>query len=449
MILLLFTGCLNYSSDRGNPTKTKKTLPLSKAQILSHECGLPTYFWSSVTKVDSSSPFHFFLLHFKEAPDAPLKSAILNCNSGIAVAHGDEKSQIIDFVSIKNDSLAILRSVDSGIPDPWIDKPLRELVIEFTDPQSQMITFFDHKQSAAVRYDDQGNERASEPMATNRTLFFASYSGIRFGKLYKTNSWLALSYVGTGGYRIAVFDTLNLNTPRIFELMPNTEANWIIFDREAAPLAFHRDDVYSALQFSKSDVHAFKKRFGIDVPVLSTSDDHVLVTRLTLSSQSRLPKLFAGELSAFPEDLGIENDLGYLLVNEIGSNQRKVTIELFDSKSLDSKKKISSPSPEMSSARTLKVCNGRVWVGGNAGFQQVATGSVVNPGDAFLWSTDLYLTPVDLKIFGTTRDDDVTAIDCSQNGILIGGNENGPITHTGDSDSSQLYQASFVGIYLQ
>jgi len=84
-------------------------------------------------------------------------------------------------------------------------------------------------------------------------------------------------------------------------------------------------------------------------------------------------------------------------------------------------------------------------VGGATGFLQVNTGSITKHGDAFLFLTDFSGTEIGKKIFGTQRHDNInTILDLGDNTIMVGGYKDGPITHDGDHDKTQLRTFGFI-----
>ncbi len=100
-------------------------------------------------------------------------------------------------------------------------------------------------------------------------------------------------------------------------------------------------------------------------------------------------------------------------------------------------------------ARSSTIIDGKyLAVGGVTGFLQVQTGSLTKYGDAFMLLTDLKGTELSRKIFGTPRHDSVTSIlDLGSENIMVGGYKDGPITHDGDTDKTQLHSYGFVEIF--
>ena len=86
-------------------------------------------------------------------------------------------------------------------------------------------------------------------------------------------------------------------------------------------------------------------------------------------------------------------------------------------------------------------------IGGNTGQLQVSTGSIVKHGDAFLMLTDLSGNILGQSVFGTDRNDYVsTLLEVEGSKILVGGTKDGPITHDGDNDKTQLHCFGFLDL---
>ena len=101
------------------------------------------------------------------------------------------------------------------------------------------------------------------------------------------------------------------------------------------------------------------------------------------------------------------------------------------------------------SVESMAIVDGQfLAIGGSTGWLQVPTMSVVKHGDAFVLLTDFDGNVKGKKIFGTPRNDYVgSIIDLGEGKLLLGGGKDGPITHDGDRDKSQLHRFGFVDIF--
>lgn len=91
------------------------------------------------------------------------------------------------------------------------------------------------------------------------------------------------------------------------------------------------------------------------------------------------------------------------------------------------------------------VGDGLLAIGGSAGSLQVPTHSIVKHGDAFVLLTDLNGNVVGKTLFGTPRADYVSSIvPLNATQILVGGGKDGPITHDGDVDKTQMHRFAFI-----
>lgn len=87
-------------------------------------------------------------------------------------------------------------------------------------------------------------------------------------------------------------------------------------------------------------------------------------------------------------------------------------------------------------------------IGSSTGWLHVPTMSVVKHGDAIVLLTDFDGNVKGKKIFGTPRNDYVRSIvDLGEGKLLLGGGKDGPITHDGDGDKTQLRRFGFVDIF--
>ena len=445
-ICIFLISCIDSSSSGGGSSRNIKSF--KTIQELKLQCDVPNYFWSSVERVNAEDDNIYALIHLKESASGKLKSIVFDCANKLIISSSSEDNLIIDFLALGKNTFILLKSTKTKYRDPWIDSALRELVIELIE-DSKIINafqFYDKTQNNAVRYDAEGRELVSTAFFEDKTLFFASYAQSRFAKLSKLQNSFALSYVGQGGYRLAIISLKNNSDSIIYELMPNTASNSVFFDREAANIINFENEIFAILPVSPSDSVAVKKRFGIDLKFLKTSENQILLTKLNETSQARISSVIGTDASVFPVGLEVFKSNIAVLFDEI-SSVRSSKLMFFDLAGLMQQADVLSVPFDMASSSSIRMCNDKLWLGGAFGFKQASTGSVVKFGDAFLWSIDSEQKTFKKIIFGTDRDDSVMALDCINNELIVGGNENGPITHTGDNDANLNYQESFLGAF--
>lgn len=254
--------------------KNKISSPISKnpkekisASISS--CLVPESFSAAVPKVVATNDnFYYGLLHYQKILGGAKASTLFSCDlrdkKFNPIIEGNEKSQIIDFTVTPTGKIFALLSNSSGLEPKSDELPpeyFRELEIINVSNKMSLGVFNDPDFKNGFQYDATGAVTPSLPKVQGRTLLHSQYSTMFIAEIYSSKYSLYLTYVGTGGYRVAnvSIDGKVLATSVI---MPNTTQNDVIFSR-FPPKFFVRDNfLFSLVPIYKEDVIAYNKHFN-------------------------------------------------------------------------------------------------------------------------------------------------------------------------------------------
>lgn len=387
---------------------------------------------------------YYGLLHYAPNEELTIESKVFFCDAGGVsdLVAGNSDSQIIDFDLSPQGDLIVLRSESTTQKDPWIGEPLRELALENLALGTRK-TFHDSTLNDAVRYNQSLEAVSDPPFAKSRTLYFASHPEVFLGKLKSQTGSLYLSSVGTSGYKLTKLDS-EFKAIRTISLMPNTEENSVLMDREALSFDVLDDGVALLLPMRGEDQKIYGKHFNRSLMEADAKTGQLLALILSKDLTFKEHKILSHSQYLSSGGIRLFGDSAFLLINLNGNLNHESSIYSLHTKSLALKEyRIGARGFSHSSA--LTVCDGKLWVGGSAGYKQVSTGSVVEAGDAFVWSLDFLNENQSVTYLGTERNDAVSGMSCYERSLFVSGVQDGPITHSGDVDKLQLRQASFFG----
>jgi hypothetical protein len=443
LLLVLFASC-----DRKNGSKNTNLIQnVQRISSSIEACKTENYFWSKPIKLIPSKQGFYGLMQFSPNQRLSTETKVFYCNERNEIetlATGLAENQIIDFDIDENENIFLLRSNDSGKKDPWLKLPLRELIIENTTTKNKIVVH-DSTLKDAIKYDEALNPKPSNPFSLDKTLMFASFSELQIGRLKIIEGNAFVSYVGTGGYKLGKINLIT-TAQNFTTLMPNTTNNSMLFDREALKFDILGDDVALIVPFHGSDKDVYEKHFNREVTEDSNLEGQSLALLMDINLKYNQQKVITDDRYLSSGNVKLFNNSFYVLLNSHGDDKQNAELLEINLSTMIIKRK-AVPAENMSYATALEVCHDSVLVGGSARYKQVSTGSIVKPGDAFLWVLNQSTGDQSLNYFGTDRNDTLTSIACGKDGLYISGIENGPITHSGDNDSSLLHQQSFMGIY--
>lgn len=454
LLAILFTIALWGCTKDDSPAEIENRV-FSKSMVLRSDCDhTSNFFWSWNAKTEIHGKTFYSLIYYRETLDRPGKSGIFKCENGLSqiISNEEAKNPIIDFLLTTKGELVQLRSVQSGELDNLAGFPLRQLYLDFLSSDFKVkksLLYFDPTQANAVKYDSEGNEKPVDHSSKIKTLFFASHPTLNVGRIYSSGKdTLALSVINESGYRVALVNIEEASLISVHEIMPNTVQNFIMFDRTPAPLLVSDDGVISAVvQFSPAETSILKKRFGVIASTDSNSKHQILLSNINTKNNSRNVKVVSNESGVYPVDIKSDKNSIFILGNLVSRSNRTSELIVIKKATLVETNRFISPTPKMTASQTLETCNGKIFIGGTTGYHQVETGSIVEFGDAFLWTVDLLKNKSTYYQFGTDRHDKITNLFCNGENLIISGTEDGPITHTGDDNIELLYQRSFFGVW--
>ena len=212
--------------------------------------------------------------------------------------------------------------------------------------------------------------------------------------------------------------------------------------------------IITADRINAADVALFNRYFHENHVGIGESD--ILLNAYDVAGH----KLYSGIVGTLNDDLaaGIVSNGDAIFVaadikverpTSVRDFQRDIWLSAFDTKL---KKTIWAKEIDIrneDSVESLALINGLyLALGGSTDWLQVPTRSIVKHGDAFILLADLDGVVKGKKVFGTSRHDNVASIvDLGSERLLAGGSKDGPITHDGDSDKSQLHRFGFVDAF--
>lgn len=444
-ILALSLASCQESSRSQIPQKIvveRETLPLSS-------CSLPNSFASVVTRVVARDKNYYFgLLHFQKTLESLVESVLFSCDlaSGNfdSMLTGDEKSQIIDFALTSDGEVYALKSNSSNLKKEETDLSpdfYRELEIYNVSTKKSLGLFFDPTFNDGLIYNSSGLASPVHAIDQNRTFLHSTVSTMAIARIYLDRDSLFVSYVGNGGYRLARLEKKNGKLSEVKEIMPNTEANNILFARNPAEAFVQGDFIYTVSPIYSEDVIAYNRHFNRNLGGFPSSNYSQLLVEKWSKNLEFIDQIIVTDQAYLYRGYIVEKNNQVLVA---ASNASKVKVFLVDF-STQTVQALALPVKEKASIWDVQFCGDFLWAAGVANYEQVSTGSIVGYGDSFLSKLDLASGQAKVKYYGTDRKDSIESLSCFENSLFVGGLQNGPITHTGDKDPKLRFQNAISG----
>ncbi len=179
--------------------------------------------------------------------------------------------------------------------------------------------------------------------------------------------------------------------------------------------------------------------------VAISADGNRLFSRMAGTERDDVPRALAASVSM----IAVGADVYVSRPTSVRNYQSDIWLSALDGKDGRSLWSRTIDVRDEDSLNTLQFLSDKyVAIGGNTGQLQVSTGgNIVKHGDASLMLTDLSGNILGQSVFGTERNDYVsTLMEVEGSKILVGGTKNGPITHDGDNDKTQLHCFGFLDL---
>lgn len=263
-----------------------------------------------------------------------------------------------------------------------------------------------------------------------------------FARLLVKDNFIYISAVGSFGFKIFAF---NFNGEELFqsEVIPQSVFNTVLVDKEAPYFKIEQNEIFTALTISSQDLPIYNQHFR-QVLTWSGSAYQVIFQKQSLDLQTRLATIVSGSDNFFTNGFCTNEKNIAIYGSSGGAGSRQAIVVNLDWNLKTNYKTEFTPKNE-SDIYTAIYRGDQLIVGGSAGYKQVSTGSVVEYSDAFISSLSEDGRILNTTVFGTQRDDRITSLSISENTIYLTGFEDGPITHTADSDKNQGFQNWFWG----
>ena len=402
-------------------------------------------FWSWVRKTVAHGGRLYSLVYFQEAPRAAIEPRLV-----VHSTDGDELAQeslpagftLLDIAVSPSGHVVRLASREVKLADGEIGYPLKELTV-FVDTKAAFV-FKDSKQGQAVFYDREAKPAPAKHFDPERTLFLTSSSRTEFARVVATEERIFISATGSFGFKIFAFDYSGRELAQA-DVLAQTPFNTMLLDKEAPYLTPTNGGVAVAITTSADDRPAFKKHFGVDLAWDGPKYQSV-VRAYDAALVPGAIRLAKGSGNFFTS--GVVADGGAKVAvfgSSGGAGGRNALAVVLGGRELSEQMRAEFSFEHESSAWAAAFSGERLFVAGSTGSKQVQSGSVVNPADSFIAEALTTGEARQVARFGTTRNDRVSSLLPLGGEIYVSGFQDGPITHTADSDANQAYQKWYLG----
>jgi len=406
---------------------------------------VPTAFHAVTTKVRIDSltgdAYGLFQLRNEKRTSSMLMRIDTNGHE-TEVARSAQDEVIIDF-DAKGGEIVLLRSHLTNILDPLFKMPCRELKIEKISSSVKSVLFFDPQQANALIYDKAANPRLVKFPDPQKTVFFVANESVRFAGVTFAGDKIFLAATGMYGNKVYSLNQ-DLSIAWGVSLRPRTDFR--IFDHYAlAPtLSVDGDFIFVASEVQREEIDILRKHLNSPLPLEFEQEQGVITQRVDMLGKISESNVYLQGGFFILSSVKSENEFRYILGNIITPDGWRGSLLKIDSQGRIKWKTELSPFGD-SSLNDMIVRDNEVMVGGNCGFRQVSTGSIVEYADACLVKIDSEGKLLTKTYFGTARNDGIVSMDLSEGRMLLGGYTDGPITHTADNDASAGFQNAFLG----
>lgn len=439
LFLILTLSLLTESCDQGNSSKEPIPNPSTKTED-GFQLSFNSKFAEQVDAIRHGAEDTIWIARSeKTSPDSPVSGRLENRNANGDILSGKqielENKQITDF-HLRDDGKLIAATFEQTSSE-WKEYLLRVVLI---DPKGKII-----KEQKFEDYNfkhPEGYKCDFVPLEKG----FLRASSVSLAT-YKNNTIL-LTYNCFYSRLTLLDDALNVVWSKDItsQLQDDLKAYG-----EIELLTSTTGTIIAASKISDADISLYNNKFGTKLS--SQGQDDILVSTFDQDGNLLASTIIGTANYDFFEAATLQNDQLFIIagtkVDRPTSAKDYQGDLLISSLALDDLSQIWQKTFDIQdedAAFSASVVDGKyLAVGGTTGFLQVNTGSITKHGDAFLLLTDFSGKEIGKKIFGTPRHDNVkTIIDMGDNTIMVGGYKDGPITHDGDHDKTQLRSFGFI-----
>lgn len=400
-------------------------------------------FWSSVRKTLFQNNRFYSLVFTKDGPSAKIQSSlVVHSKQRLELPFSQLPSEftLIDFDITSNGRVVQLGYKEIEGSDSEFGFPLKELSI-FIDSKKAFV-FSDSNQNLAVRYDKNGTPSLSQHYDNSKTYFLTSSPMTAFAKVRATDQEIYISAVGTFGFKILSFDYSGHEVSQA-EMLPQTIFNTVLLDKEAPYIEVTGSRVLAAITTTREDVPIFQKHLGVHLNWIGP-EYQVILQSFNLSMSDRTTQVIKGTANFFVSGIQTGGDEIAVFGSSGGPGDRRALVTSFKSDLIESYRAEFTITKE-SSLYAATFLKGQLLVAGSTGSSQVGSGSVVEAADSFVSSISSNGAITTLARFGTDRHDRVTSLLSVDDEVFLSGQQDGPITHTADTNPQLGYQKWFLG----
>lgn len=453
---LILSGC-SKSDDSSGPNKNpENTVQKNSVEESISAYKIENYFWSYVKKVKRSNNATIALQYYRTSSKSKIQTKLIKVydNGRFQELVLSDDETWLDFdIKPNGEDIVGLISKEETVLDPDFGLSLKKLVIQIYsgDKVDKQFQFSDSLRLTAVKYDKSGNARLSKHYDNTEDLFLTSSAMVDFARIAAGEDRVYLSVCGTMGFKAFAFDQ---NGKELWQndLVPLSDFNTVIVDKEAPYIALVGDMLFSATEITDDEEIIFEKHFGINVVWPSGPKYGVVVQSISTSSRQRSVVLAKGNGNIFLNNIALSKIGDVTLFGLVGTaggpGARSAIAKMYD-QNLKPYFEIDLGIQKETSGLSLNMTKDGFYVGGKYGSSQVSTGSVVEYADAFIVKYSWDGLQIRKKYFGTDRDDSVGTIFLGPSEELyVGGMLDGPITHTADQNPEFGFSKSLFGVLI-